>query len=803
MATASTNTNLRAAIPINGVNKSVCAEAESADSPQPADFPKQLETTLAASRHHELQNLLAFAALHESVLRRREHFGAEPRLQSAAPTQPTKATRGVDEREFVLDEVLELISQRGMSIAGADGFAVALAEDGEIVLRVATGAVRPDLGARIDRNSPFSEACFRIARIVRCDDAETDARVDLVACHQLGARSIVAVPLSARGCVIGLLEAFSAEPFAFSDNDVRNLTMLAQLIVDTLTPEEEDRLRNAAQAAVTSLDAAPIFTQPVPVATEVAPRTPELSFIEPPLPLETTEPEEATTVAPPNSPAEPGTSKAMIGIEPGQAAAVREDTPVLGTRFGGQPPRGHATDQRDRIVLLIAAIILASVFAGGIRWEWKRVQSHSAAPKQAPTNLTPAPEKSAKENPLPTGREAVTGDPPKPTSGGIYQQAQTNSVARTSNFPQVTGIHYSSEAGETIVILDLEDQVQYEAHRLATPDRIYFDLHDTELAPPLESKSINVDDALLNHIRSAQTEPHVTRIVLETKARTDFSVSLRPNPYRLVVELHKNAAKPEGPPPYKPTKVEPAENKSAAVLPAQNNLPGTSKVRIVIDAGHGGRDQGTVGRDGLLEKDLVLQIARRLGKMLEVRLGMDVIYTRQDDNYVSLEERASIANVAQADLFISLHANYSDFPSARGIETYYTNLFATPNSKETGPERATALSNGSADSLSPIALRERVEESRMLAASVQRSLYGTLSLQNPGLRDRGVKLADYVVLMQSTMPGILAEVSFVSSPADEQKLRKDSYREQVAEALYEGIAQFAAAGHVKVASAGR
>ena len=224
-------------------------------------------------------------------------------------------------------------------------------------------------------------------------------------------------------------------------------------------------------------------------------------------------------------------------------------------------------------------------------------------------------------------------------------------------------------------------------------------------------------------------------------------------------------------------------------------------MRIVVDAGHGGWDLGTVGRRGLLEKDLVLEIALRLGKLLESRLGADVILTRNDDNYIPLDERAGVANQSQADLFISVHANYSDLPSARGVETYYTNFFSAPNAKDIETRSGNNGQNAVAAALSPADLHEKIEQSRHLAASVQHSLYGTLSAQNPGLRDRGVKEASYVVLTETAMPGILAEVSFVSSPTDEQKLRSDGYREEIAEALYKGIAHYAATLHgVKMAS---
>jgi len=193
----------------------------------------------------------------------------------------------------------------------------------------------------------------------------------------------------------------------------------------------------------------------------------------------------------------------------------------------------------------------------------------------------------------------------------------------------------------------------------------------------------------------------------------------------------------------------------------------------------------------------------------ESRLGAEVILTRNDDNYIPLDERAGIANQAQADLFVSVHANYSDLPSARGVETYYTNFFVTPGAKDTDTHNSESSQNASggkstAAVLAPAELHDKVEQSRRLAASVQRSLYGTLVGQNPGLRDRGVKEASYVVLTETAMPGILAEVSFVSSPADEQKLRSDGYREHIAEALYKGIARYAASSRgVKVASAGK
>ncbi len=350
------------------------------------------------------------------------------------------------------------------------------------------------------------------------------------------------------------------------------------------------------------------------------------------------------------------------------------------------------------------------------------------------------------------------------------------------------------------MVIDLQDQVQYEVHRLGSPERIYFDLHDTVLGPALSGgKTIETGDPLLLRIRIAQPVPGVTRVVLETRGVSNFSVSLEPNPYRLVAEIRSSSAKPasDGTEILKPQA--PANKKltsSAAPI-------ATPHTKIVVDAGHGGWDLGTVGRKGLLEKDLVLDVAQRLGKLLETRLGAEVIYTRNDDNYIPLEQRAELANDAQADLFVSVHANYSDIASARGVETYYTNFSTPANSLDIEKrENATAKTAPGAPALTGVALKERTAESRHLAASVERSLYSTLAAENPGIRDRGVKEAGFVVLTGTSMPAILAEVSFVSSPMDEKNLQSSAYRQQIAEALYKGIAQYeASSSKVKLASA--
>jgi N-acetylmuramoyl-L-alanine amidase len=226
--------------------------------------------------------------------------------------------------------------------------------------------------------------------------------------------------------------------------------------------------------------------------------------------------------------------------------------------------------------------------------------------------------------------------------------------------------------------------------------------------------------------------------------------------------------------------------------------------KIVVDAGHGGHDTGTIGPNGLQEKDLVLDVALKLGKLLEQKLGAEVVYTRDDDTFIPLETRTAIANKEQADLFISIHANSSDDPSARGIETYYLNFTTRADALEVAA-RENAVSEKSIhelqDLVKKIALKEKIGESREFAMDVQRSLYSGLSAKSPGLRNRGVKKAPFVVLIGANMPSILAEISFVSNPDDARKLKTDQYRQRIAESLYKGVARYVnSLSGVKVAS---
>jgi N-acetylmuramoyl-L-alanine amidase len=216
--------------------------------------------------------------------------------------------------------------------------------------------------------------------------------------------------------------------------------------------------------------------------------------------------------------------------------------------------------------------------------------------------------------------------------------------------------------------------------------------------------------------------------------------------------------------------------------------------RIVIDPGHGGHDTGTIGPTGLMEKDLCLDVALRLGKIIQQRLpGAEVVYTRSDDTFIPLEERTRIANEAKADLFISIHANSSHDHGARGIETYYLNLKGSPEAMEVAArENSTADESvhDLEDLVKKIARSEKIDESREFAADIQESLSKRIQKNYKPVKDRGVRKAPFVVLIGADMPSILTEISFLSNPADEQLLKKPEHRQRVAEGLYQGVASY-------------
>jgi N-acetylmuramoyl-L-alanine amidase len=216
--------------------------------------------------------------------------------------------------------------------------------------------------------------------------------------------------------------------------------------------------------------------------------------------------------------------------------------------------------------------------------------------------------------------------------------------------------------------------------------------------------------------------------------------------------------------------------------------------KIVIDPGHGGHDPGAKG-GGTTEAELVLDVSLKLEKLLQKIPGLEVVLTRRKDEYVALQERTSIANRENADLFLSIHANASNSPQAQGIETYFLNFATTLGAAAVAARENAASGQGMGelpDVVKTIALNNKLDESRDLATIVQREMIARLRPANKPLRDLGVKQAPFVVLIGAAMPSVLAEISFMTNLQDAKLLKSTSYRQKIAEALFEAIRSYQA-----------
>ena len=389
---------------------------------------------------------------------------------------------------------------------------------------------------------------------------------------------------------------------------------------------------------------------------------------------------------------------------------------------------------------------------------------------------------------------------------------------------QVSAVRFWSLSEATRVVIEVSGEFEYHSERAHDPERVFFDILRSR--PRIEGRRIysaDVTDKLVKRVRVAETLPGVTRVVLDLGNAADYTAIQLSNPDRLVIELRTAApAAPVAPvvtllqPPSvaQPLPLPPPSLAAAPLPPppvaqgssgraAKTASSGASSLtrtlglkirRVVLDPGHGGYDQGTVGPDGLMEKDLVLDVALRLGKLIEARMGSEVIFTRSDDTFVPLEGRTALANERKADLFLSIHANSSSYPRIGGVETYFLNFTDSKDSLAVAA-RENAASDKSVfelrDLIQQITLQDKAEESKEFAGSVQTSLFGVAARYNPGIKNRGVKKAPFVVLIGASMPSVLAEIGFLSNPREEALLKKPEHRQRLAEALYRGVNRYA------------
>jgi N-acetylmuramoyl-L-alanine amidase len=354
-------------------------------------------------------------------------------------------------------------------------------------------------------------------------------------------------------------------------------------------------------------------------------------------------------------------------------------------------------------------------------------------------------------------------------------------------------------SGVVRIVLDVNGVKDYTASLLSKPSRLVIDLYanpQTVTASKTSAPQTNAENGAKENVEIA-TAKNSGGPAANMEAKPALSAKPEVGPAQPAVAKEKDLlAKSSKNASGKPDLIK-SPTVPTATRDGQSTLTralGLKIGRIVIDAGHGGHDTGTIGPTGLMEKDLCLDVALRLGKLIQQKLpGADVVYTRPDDTFIPLEERTRIANEAKADLFISIHANSSHDMQARGIETYYLNLKGSAEAMEVAARENASSSDGIhdlEDIVKRIARTEKIDESREFAQDVQDSLAKSVQKSAKLVRNRGVRKAPFVVLIGADMPSILTEISFLSNPADEKMLKQPEHRQRVAEGIYLGVAGY-------------
>jgi len=364
------------------------------------------------------------------------------------------------------------------------------------------------------------------------------------------------------------------------------------------------------------------------------------------------------------------------------------------------------------------------------------------------------------------------------------------------------------ESKTTRVVLDIEQGARHSLFALYAPYRLVIDL---------EGGSVRVPAAVPASTTGVQDQPPAATYVADLEpvlARAAAPVSVAGAPTAASVAPPRSAVRRDAAAPVKDTRRKqlparestPTDVAATTPPPALPSAPsanlhgafslsrqlGLGIARVVIDPGHGGHDPGAQGK-GVTESELVLDVALRLEALLLKQPGVEVVLTRRTDVFIPLEERTAIANREDADLFLSIHANASRNRSARGVETYFLNFASNPDAQSVAA-RENAASGRTMHSLpdivKAITLNDKLDESRDFATMVQRSMVRGLRPANRQLRDLGVKQAPFVVLIGAGMPSVLAEISFVTHAQEGKLLRGAAYRQRIAEALFEGIANY-------------
>ena len=434
-------------------------------------------------RERAFEALLACAFLKQQIDLRRQVTMDERRPRTQAERQQPIWGRG-------MDGVLALLTERTLAITDASGAAIALAEPRGVVCRASSGNA-PPVGSMVDLQSGFSGLAILTGELLLCNNTQSDARVDAASCGALKIRSLVALPLvRPNNAAIGLLQVFSDQPDAFGEREVNIVKMLGGFALE------------AVHTNLPSYPAPPEISRTV--ATQVIPL--------PEAPPKARVPEKPEAKA-------AGVADAWSEVEPNILAAPDEDE---------EPP----AEWRKYVPLTLAILFIVAIVAGALLWR----HFHHAA--NAPV---PASEQQTTDQVAPTtaSLETIAATGPPSTGAAVDAQSPAANTAPATQLAKVTDLRHWSTTQSSTVVIELQRETPFLAHRLHAPERIYFDVQDSQLVPELKDKSFQIGDGIVERIRVASPQNGVSRVVLDTTGEREFSTSVSTEPYRITVEVKK------------------------------------------------------------------------------------------------------------------------------------------------------------------------------------------------------------------------------------------------------------------------
>ena len=365
-------------------------------------------------------------------------------------------------------------------------------------------------------------------------------------------------------------------------------------------------------------------------------------------------------------------------------------------------------------------------------------------------------------------------------------------------------LDYSVSPDAVRITIHTNSPAKFIQNRLANPERIYFNFKNTKLAENL-TRNIKLKSGLLSQVRLSQFDPETSRLVLDVISKRQPVATTRVKDSTVTIDIFPasaQVAKQNAQPPQiisvmKPMrdtgKPQTVKKPPIAIKPEPKQRSSKKAVPlIVIDAGHGGKDDGAKGQNGLLEKDVNLSISLMLKTILEKKYKYRVALTRKDDTFIPLKGRGDIANQKDADLFVSVHANAAKRKSAKGIETYYLGSASSERALATATRENGKLVHSVPDDqvqkiLASLITTTKLNDSARVAGTVQKYLHKNMARKYSGVNNLGVKEGPFFVLHDTNMASILVEVGFVSNKIEEARLKQKVYLKRLADAIAQGI----------------